>query len=222
MSSYPGTSVPCLSFSSFDRLLPQRNDLRSTLPHPYKPLFSLSAPASTSTLFPRTDRMVGGGWARDELKESSFALLHWKARSRDGDLPRAGVDPRTEERWVLVEEVVPREYREALMADPKVRFSLFRPVVNSVSTVSLRSLDQKRQSESASCALFAVEAVRNSLRRPYLLPMFPLLPVLLRQPRHYFRSSYISRRRRSLRYSQRRRRATEGNAEERAQSSPLS
>jgi hypothetical protein len=69
------------------------------------------------------DVLVGGGWARDELKESSFALLHWKARSREGELPRAGSDPRTEEKWVLVEEHVPREYREALMADPKVRSS---------------------------------------------------------------------------------------------------
>ncbi|BGP44695.1 hypothetical protein JCM10450v2_000509 [Rhodotorula kratochvilovae] len=69
------------------------------------------------------DVLVGGGWARDELKESSFALIQWKARPRDGDLSRVkpGGDPRTEERWVLVEEFVPREYREALLADPKVK-----------------------------------------------------------------------------------------------------
>ncbi|GAA6047802.1 hypothetical protein JCM3770_004650 [Rhodotorula araucariae] len=69
------------------------------------------------------DVLVGGGWARDELKESSFALIQWRARPRDGDLSRVkpGGDPRTEERWVLVEEFVPREYREALLADPKVK-----------------------------------------------------------------------------------------------------
>ncbi|GAA5857139.1 hypothetical protein JCM8547_007981 [Rhodosporidiobolus lusitaniae] len=65
------------------------------------------------------DVLVGGGWSRDELKEASFALLNWKARPRDGG--KVGGDPRTEERWVLVEEFVPREYREALLADPKTK-----------------------------------------------------------------------------------------------------
>ncbi|GJN91519.1 hypothetical protein Rhopal_004542-T1 [Rhodotorula paludigena] len=70
------------------------------------------------------DVLVGGGWARDELKESSFALIQWKARPREGDPIRGKSstgDARTEERWVLVEEVVPREYREALLADPKTK-----------------------------------------------------------------------------------------------------
>lgn len=70
------------------------------------------------------DVLVGGGWARDELKESSFALIQWKAQPRAGEVPKGkvvGNDPRTEERWVLVEEFVPREYREALLANPKVR-----------------------------------------------------------------------------------------------------
>ncbi|GAA6014815.1 hypothetical protein JCM11491_002126 [Sporobolomyces phaffii] len=72
------------------------------------------------------DVLVGGGWARDELKESSFALIQWKSRPRVGDVGKArspgsaSGDPRTEDRWVLVEEYVPREYREAL-TDPKVK-----------------------------------------------------------------------------------------------------
>lgn len=71
------------------------------------------------------DVLVAGGWARDELKESSFALVQWKSRPRDGEFARgrsAGndSDDRTEERWVLVEEYVPREYREELR-DGKVR-----------------------------------------------------------------------------------------------------
>ncbi|GAA6062080.1 hypothetical protein JCM10212_006503 [Sporobolomyces blumeae] len=78
------------------------------------------------------DVLVGGGWARDELKESSFALIQWKSRPRVGEIASSrsrtrssgigtnGGDPRTEDRWVLVEEFVPREYREAL-TDPKVK-----------------------------------------------------------------------------------------------------
>lgn len=73
------------------------------------------------------DVLVGGGWARDELKESSFALIQWKSRPRVTDIGKSrspgsstSGDPRTEDSWVLVEEFVPREYREAL-TDPKVR-----------------------------------------------------------------------------------------------------
>ncbi|GAA5875877.1 hypothetical protein JCM16303_004031 [Sporobolomyces ruberrimus] len=72
------------------------------------------------------DVLVGGGWARDELKESSFALIQWKCRPRVGDVGKArspgsaNSDPRTEDRWVLVEEFVPREYREAL-TDPRTK-----------------------------------------------------------------------------------------------------
>ncbi|GAA5846946.1 hypothetical protein JCM3766R1_004024 [Sporobolomyces carnicolor] len=73
------------------------------------------------------DVLVGGGWARDELKESSFALIQWKSRPRVTDIGKSRSpgnsttgDPRTEDSWVLVEEFVPREYREAL-TDPKVK-----------------------------------------------------------------------------------------------------
>lgn len=76
--------------------------------------------------------LVSGGWARDELKESSFALVQWKARVRDGELARGRVtatnEDRTEERWVLVEEYVPREYRDELR-DGKVSSSAFSPPV---------------------------------------------------------------------------------------------
>lgn len=67
--------------------------------------------------------LVSGGWARDELKESSFALIQWKARPREGEIAKGravGSDDRTEDRWVLVEEFVPREYREELL-EGKVR-----------------------------------------------------------------------------------------------------
>ncbi|BGP12621.1 hypothetical protein JCM10213_008758 [Rhodosporidiobolus nylandii] len=70
------------------------------------------------------DVLVGGGWARDELKESSFALIQFKARPRDGELPKGkmvGTDPRTEERWIAMEEYVPREYREQLLAHPQAK-----------------------------------------------------------------------------------------------------
>ncbi|KAL8286258.1 hypothetical protein RQP46_004746 [Phenoliferia psychrophenolica] len=64
------------------------------------------------------DVLVSGGWARDELKESSFALVQWKARVRDGEIAKGRAtgpnEDRTEERWVLVEEYVPREYRDEL------------------------------------------------------------------------------------------------------------
>lgn len=69
------------------------------------------------------DVLIGGGWARDELKESNFALIHWKSRPRDVRMPVADAkeeDPRTEERWFLVEEYVPKQYREALLVDPNI------------------------------------------------------------------------------------------------------
>ncbi|KAK4700314.1 hypothetical protein P7C70_g5934, partial [Phenoliferia sp. Uapishka_3] len=80
------------------------------------------------------DVLVSSGWARDELKESSFALIQWKSRVRDGELPRGRPmenDDRTEERWILVEEVVPREYREELRdgkKKPSKRASFLRSV----------------------------------------------------------------------------------------------
>ncbi|KAI5481457.1 hypothetical protein MNV49_004213 [Pseudohyphozyma bogoriensis] len=64
------------------------------------------------------DVLVSGGWARDELKESSFALIQWRARPREGELAKkhsmSPTEDRTEERWVLLEEFVPREYRDEL------------------------------------------------------------------------------------------------------------
>lgn len=57
------------------------------------------------------DVLVSGGWARDELKESNFALLHWKARGgpRDNEVSNENA------RYCLVEEIVPVEYRDALV-----------------------------------------------------------------------------------------------------------
>lgn len=60
------------------------------------------------------DVLVSGGWARDELKESNFALVQWKSRTRDGELPRGRVttegETRSEDRWCLVEEFTPSTY----------------------------------------------------------------------------------------------------------------
>lgn len=68
--------------------------------------------------------LVSGGWARDELKQSSFAFVQWKGRPRDGEIARGRIttpgETRTEDRWVLVEEFVPKEYRDELR-DGKVR-----------------------------------------------------------------------------------------------------
>lgn len=70
------------------------------------------------------DILVAGGWARDELKESSFALIQWKSRPRLSEVGAkdrtADSDGRTEDRWFLVEEFVPKEYRDQLK-EQKVR-----------------------------------------------------------------------------------------------------
>ncbi|GAA5932504.1 hypothetical protein JCM3775_005938 [Rhodotorula graminis] len=133
------------------------------------------------------DVLVGGGWAKDELKESSWALVQWKARPRDGTVPvragaGAGGDPRIEERWVLVEEFVPREYRDALLADPKVklkesrRISFMRAVrrrgsfVKDPSSTSSPTPDAKPVS-SSSHFLAAPLSSSQSRREPTLRPI---------------------------------------------------
>ncbi|KAG0148230.1 hypothetical protein CROQUDRAFT_90562 [Cronartium quercuum f. sp. fusiforme G11] len=58
------------------------------------------------------DALVCSGWARDELKEVSWALVHYKSRSINCD-PN---DERNDDMWVLFEEVVPAEYRQMLVA----------------------------------------------------------------------------------------------------------
>ncbi|GAA5896383.1 uncharacterized protein JCM6883_006886 [Sporobolomyces salmoneus] len=107
------------------------------------------------------DVLVGGGWARDELKESSFALIQWKSRPRVGDVgkirsPRGSStttsagDPRTEDSWVLVEEFVPREYREAL-TDPKVKKQPKR--ISFLRTVRRRTTTSPKPNPSAAVLL---------------------------------------------------------------------
>ncbi|SCZ91004.1 BZ3500_MvSof-1268-A1-R1_Chr1-3g02467 [Microbotryum saponariae] len=91
------------------------------------------------------DVLVSGGWARDELKESSFALIHWKSRPRDGERPKgrpsASGDDRTEDRWVLVEEFVPKEYRDELtdgkQKKQSKRISFMRSVRKKTSKTAL-------------------------------------------------------------------------------------
>jgi hypothetical protein len=73
------------------------------------------------------DVLVSSGWSRDEWKEASWVLVQWRARPRD-DSPLLPVkknvaDGRTEERWFLIEELIPPEYREELI-EGKVRPAL--------------------------------------------------------------------------------------------------
>lgn len=64
------------------------------------------------------DICVSSGWQRDEIKESNWALIQYRARPRDGRVQLSssgGSDGRTEEAWMLIEEVVPAAYREELL-----------------------------------------------------------------------------------------------------------
>ena len=62
------------------------------------------------------DTLVSSGWAREEIKESNWVLIHWKARplQMSPDQMMKG-DGRTQERWCLLEENVPEEYRQELI-----------------------------------------------------------------------------------------------------------
>lgn len=57
------------------------------------------------------------------MKECSWALVQYKSRPRDGERAkgRASIegDSRTEDKWCLVEEFVPREYVDQLRAGKK-------------------------------------------------------------------------------------------------------
>ena len=65
-----------------------------------------------------SDVLCSSGWTRDEMKESNWALLQYKTRPKDLDKPPSpGKDGRTTETWYLVEEIVPAEYRAALLAN---------------------------------------------------------------------------------------------------------
>ena len=62
------------------------------------------------------DVLVSSGWGREEFKESNWVLVQWKARPlqmRDGEVLNG--DGRSEERWYLLEETVPSEYRQELL-----------------------------------------------------------------------------------------------------------
>ncbi|GAA5950992.1 hypothetical protein JCM3765_004649 [Sporobolomyces pararoseus] len=106
------------------------------------------------------DVLVGGGWARDELKESSFALIQWKSRPRVGDVGKgrasnggsmtATGDPRTGDSWVLVEEFVPRDYREKL-TDPKVKKESKR--ISFLRTVRRKNTTPSKSNPSAAVLL---------------------------------------------------------------------
>jgi hypothetical protein len=61
---------------------------------------------------------VTQGWKTDELK-SSFVIVQWKSRPKPGEARSAGADDRSIDRWVLIEEEIPNEYRDNLI-DGKV------------------------------------------------------------------------------------------------------
>lgn len=66
------------------------------------------------------DALIASGWTRDELKEVSWVLVHYKSQSNNPS-PRSMTsnclsnDTRNDEMWVLFEEIVPEEYRMTLM-----------------------------------------------------------------------------------------------------------
>lgn len=79
--------------------------------------------------------LCSSGWTREEVKESSWALIQFKTRPRSPDRRlSAGSDGRTEETWFLVEEIVPADYRASLLVQAQVkpkssrRISFLRPV----------------------------------------------------------------------------------------------
>lgn len=82
-----------------------------------------------------SDILCSSGWTREEVKESNWALIQFKTRpkSQENTIP-AGSDGRTEETWFLIEELVPKEYRESLLEQAQVkpkssrRISFLRPV----------------------------------------------------------------------------------------------
>lgn len=63
-----------------------------------------------------SDVLCASGWARDEVKESHWALLQFRTRPLGGDGPIPTInDGRTEDTWFLVEEIIPAEYRASLI-----------------------------------------------------------------------------------------------------------
>jgi hypothetical protein len=103
------------------------------------------------------DTLVCGGWARDELKESSFALIQWKSRPRISESAGAKTrvadsDGRTEDRWFLVEEFVPKEYRDQLKEQKVGRLSDLLKLAEAHTRHPIRSRSKSRPSVSHSCA----------------------------------------------------------------------
>lgn len=89
----------------------------------------------TLKLYLCSDVLCSSGWTREEVKESSWALIQFKTRSKAQDRPlSAGSDGRTDDTWFLVEELVPADYRASLLeqaqSKPKTsrRISFLRPV----------------------------------------------------------------------------------------------
>ncbi|KAH8920615.1 hypothetical protein BT69DRAFT_396164 [Atractiella rhizophila] len=61
------------------------------------------------------DVLISSGWTRDENKESSWGLIQWKSRPEGSSSQPLDGDGRTEERWFLIEETVPSEYRQEII-----------------------------------------------------------------------------------------------------------
>lgn len=63
------------------------------------------------------DVLCASGWTRDEVKEINWALIQFKTRPTGSQREHLdmSVDTRTESSWFLVEEIIPADYRAALL-----------------------------------------------------------------------------------------------------------
>ena len=84
-------------------------------PHELQPI------AVDATFFEAwADTLVASGWQRDELKASAWVFVQLRARPKHDVDPATGMrvlgDGRTEERWVLFEEIIPADCACAVRA----------------------------------------------------------------------------------------------------------
>ena len=73
------------------------------------------------------DVLVASGWCTEEIRESNWILIQWKARPLQNRIDNvSNGDGRTEDRWYLHEESVPTEYRLELLEGKVSRFLVLR------------------------------------------------------------------------------------------------
>ena len=101
----------------------QRSELNSSLRKTEKSLPAFSHDVTPHELQPIAvdaaffeawaDTLVASGWQRDELKASAWVFVQFRARPKHDVDPATDLrlrgDGRTEERWVLFEEVIPAD-----------------------------------------------------------------------------------------------------------------